>query len=44
MDFDMIRPLFKENVSEAHRDGFALRNLNFLDMVDVVGITFGVVR
>ena len=44
-DFDPINVSFNVNVpSEAHPDGFALRNLNFLGNVDAVGIFFGVVQ
>ena len=44
-DFDPINASFNVKVpSEAHPDGFALRNFDFLDKVDVVGIIFGVVR
>ena len=41
---DPMQSCFTIKVSEANPDGVALRNLDFLDKVEVVLIAFGVVR
>ena len=43
-DKDLINAEFNVKVSETNPDGFPLRNLDFLEEVEVVGISCRVVR